>query len=59
MEVLFEQQVKEQDGYYEGLTPNYIRVVAHSDEDIEGQIMKVQLKERKEGFIAGTIVKNN
>ncbi len=52
--VLFEQKVE--NGYYEGLTPNYIRVVVKEDESIEGKIMHVTLKEIKEEFVAGILV---
>lgn len=43
-EVLFEQEVHNRPGYYEGLTDNYIRVLAYSEEDIKGNILSVFLE---------------
>lgn len=44
-EVLFETVSHEMEGYYEGLTGNYIRVLCPSQESLEGKLLKVQLKE--------------
>ncbi|OPJ55609.1 tRNA (N(6)-L-threonylcarbamoyladenosine(37)-C(2))-methylthiotransferase MtaB [Alkalithermobacter paradoxus] len=54
LEVLFEQ--KNESGYYEGLTPNYIRVLVKSDENIEGKILNVVIKEIKNEFVEGILV---
>ncbi|GAE88169.1 tRNA (N(6)-L-threonylcarbamoyladenosine(37)-C(2))-methylthiotransferase MtaB [Acetivibrio straminisolvens] len=54
--VLFEQEVKEKEGFMEGLTPNYIRVECQGDKDIEGKILDVLLKETKDDFIIGEVV---
>src|SRR5699024_9376408 len=43
-EVLFEQENPNRENYYEGLTNNYIRVFAFSEEDIKGCIRKVTLE---------------
>ncbi|MBZ4666054.1 tRNA (N(6)-L-threonylcarbamoyladenosine(37)-C(2))-methylthiotransferase MtaB [Mahella sp.] len=53
MPVLFEHEIE--DGYYEGLTPNYIRVVMHSDTDISGRIINVQLNKAEDDYIEGGI----
>ena len=57
MEVLFEQRVKDEKQSYEGLTANYIRVIVPSDDDIQGKILSVRLKEMKDGFVLGERVK--
>ncbi|KXZ40085.1 threonylcarbamoyladenosine tRNA methylthiotransferase MtaB [Alkalithermobacter thermoalcaliphilus JW-YL-7 = DSM 7308] len=54
LEVLFEQ--KNDDGYYEGLTPNYIRVLVKSNEDIQGKILKVKITQIKDEFVEGVLV---
>ncbi|WP_122641313.1 MULTISPECIES: tRNA (N(6)-L-threonylcarbamoyladenosine(37)-C(2))-methylthiotransferase MtaB [unclassified Romboutsia] len=54
MEVLFETNVV--DNKYEGLTPNYIRVVVESNEDIHGKILKVKLTDIKDEYVEGILV---
>ncbi len=54
MDVLFETNVSE--NKYEGLTPNYIRVVVQSNDDIHGQILKVKLTEIKDEYVEGILV---
>ena len=54
VEVLFEQSISE--NTYEGLTPNYIRVVVNSDKDIHGEILKVKLTDIKDEYVEGTLV---
>ena len=54
MDVLFEEQTK--DGNYEGLTMNYIRVEAPSNEDISGEIRKVKITGIKNEYIEGVLV---
>lgn len=56
MDVLFEQGFNEEKDSYEGLTDNYIRVVAVSNEDIKGKILTVELKKLKEDHVEGIIV---
>ncbi|MEJ8554316.1 tRNA (N(6)-L-threonylcarbamoyladenosine(37)-C(2))-methylthiotransferase MtaB [Tepidibacter sp. Z1-5] len=51
--VLFEAKLE--NGYYEGLTSNYIRVLVKSDENIEGKILNVNLINTKDGFIEGIL----
>ncbi|MEG2984525.1 MAG: tRNA (N(6)-L-threonylcarbamoyladenosine(37)-C(2))-methylthiotransferase MtaB [Peptostreptococcaceae bacterium] len=53
-EVLFEQNVA--DNKYEGLTPNYIRVVVESNEDIHGQILKTKISDVKDEYVEGILV---
>lgn len=56
MKVLFEQKAWEEGNFYEGLTDNYIRVIAESTEDIKGKLLPVELKELKDDFVEGKIV---
>lgn len=53
-EVLFEQNIA--DNKYEGLTPNYIRVVVESNEDIHGQILKTKISNVKDEYVEGILV---
>lgn len=55
MIVLFEHKLSEETNAYEGLTDNYIRVVAASEEDLKGKIMPVKLINVKEDHIEGII----
>lgn len=54
IDVLFEQSIAE--NTYEGLTPNYIRVVVKSDKDIHGQILKVKLTDIKDEYVEGILL---
>lgn len=54
MDVLFEQNIV--DNKYEGLTPNYIRVVVESDKDIQGDILKVKITDVKDEYVEGILV---
>ncbi|WHH60381.1 tRNA (N(6)-L-threonylcarbamoyladenosine(37)-C(2))-methylthiotransferase MtaB [Petroclostridium sp. X23] len=56
MDVLIEQQVKDMNGYYEGLTGNYIRVIVPGDKQLEGRIIKCKLKHRAQDHMKGDIV---
>ena len=53
-DVLFEQSVG--DNKYEGLTPNYIKTIVQSDEDITGKILKVKLTDVKDEYVEGILV---
>ena len=53
-EVLFEQKVEE--NKYEGLTPNYLKTIVTSNEDISGKILKVKIKEVKDEYVEGILV---
>ena len=54
LEVLFEQNIV--DDKYEGLTPNYIRVVVPSENDIQGKILKVKITDVKNEYVEGILV---
>ncbi|MDK2805573.1 tRNA (N(6)-L-threonylcarbamoyladenosine(37)-C(2))-methylthiotransferase MtaB [Thermoanaerobacterium thermosaccharolyticum] len=56
LNVLFEQNVKDVEGYVEGLTDNYIRVAVKSDLKIKNKILPVKLIEAKGDFVIGKIV---
>ena len=43
---------------YEGLTHNYIRVIIESPIDISGKILNVVLKEVKDGYAIGKLLKD-
>ena len=53
-EVLFEQNIGEDK--YEGLTPNYIKTIVTSNEDICGKILKVKITEVKDEYVEGILV---
>ena len=52
--VLFEQNIGE--NKYEGLTPNYIRVIVESEEDIQGKILKTKINDVKDEYVEGILV---
>lgn len=53
MNVLFEE--KDKDGYYEGLTENYIRVKVNSNKDISGLILPTKILEVNGEYCMGEI----
>lgn len=55
MEVLYEQRYNGSEDSYEGYTPNYVKVIAKSNEKIEGKIVKTKLIEVKDEHIEGII----
>lgn len=55
MEVLFEQDVKGENGTIEGLTSNYIKVLCKGESDLNGQILKAELYEAVEDYVKGYI----
>jgi threonylcarbamoyladenosine tRNA methylthiotransferase MtaB len=57
--VLFEREVKKGEGIYEGITTNYVRVLAKADEDIHNRILEVKITAVNDGEAAvdGEIVK--
>jgi threonylcarbamoyladenosine tRNA methylthiotransferase MtaB len=59
MSVLFEQEVKGMKGYIEGLTTNYIKVVCEGNEEFDGKIIKVLLKEAVLDYMTGEIIHGN
>lgn len=54
MDVLFENTSK--DGLYEGLTDNYIRVLAWADKSVRNSILPVKLAEMKDLDVIGEII---
>ncbi|PJI07083.1 MULTISPECIES: tRNA (N(6)-L-threonylcarbamoyladenosine(37)-C(2))-methylthiotransferase MtaB [Clostridium] len=56
MKVLFEKNFENHYNLYEGYTPNYIRVVVESDEDISKKILKVKLMSFKDNHLRGELV---
>ncbi|UZQ52644.1 tRNA (N(6)-L-threonylcarbamoyladenosine(37)-C(2))-methylthiotransferase MtaB [Clostridium kluyveri] len=57
MDVLYEQKVSGDKIYYEGYTPNYMKVIAESaeGENLEGKVLNTKLQSVKEGYILGRI----
>ena len=54
LRVLFEEVDRE--GYYEGLTDNYIRIKVKADRDIRGQILDIRIKEIYDDYCIGSLV---
>lgn len=54
--VLYEQDVKHNEGYMEGLTPNYIRVLSQGDVSIEGKILDTKLIGAEDDNAIGEII---
>lgn len=54
VEVLFEDEENKKKNYSSGYTTNYIRIIL-TNENIEGKILKVELKELKDDSILGNI----
>ncbi|RDY29715.1 tRNA (N(6)-L-threonylcarbamoyladenosine(37)-C(2))-methylthiotransferase MtaB [Romboutsia weinsteinii] len=53
LDVLFEANIVE--NKFEGLTPNYIRVVVDSDKDLQGKILKVKITDVKHEYVEGIL----
>ena len=51
LNVLFEEVDKE--GYYEGLSDNYIRIKVKSDKDIRGQILETKIVDIRDDYCIG------
>ncbi|MFR1318585.1 MAG: tRNA (N(6)-L-threonylcarbamoyladenosine(37)-C(2))-methylthiotransferase MtaB, partial [Peptostreptococcus anaerobius] len=51
LNVLFEEVDKE--GYYEGLSDNYIRIKVKSDKDIRGQILEAKIVDIRDDYCIG------
>lgn len=56
MEVLYEQEMHGEDGYIEGLTNNYIRVMAKGDISLKGKLIETQLSKVNGALFEGKIV---
>lgn len=55
MPVLLEQEVKSREGYFEGLTTNYIRVLSRGNTNLIGKITDIRLESAEEDCIVGEI----
>jgi threonylcarbamoyladenosine tRNA methylthiotransferase MtaB len=55
MPVLYEQEVRDSGGLYEGLTPNYIRVLSNADSSVMGNIIKTKFTGAEKDFVTGRI----
>jgi threonylcarbamoyladenosine tRNA methylthiotransferase MtaB len=53
--VLFEQVVKNKEGYMEGLTPNYIRVICNGNKELEGKDVNVLVKQAVDDYMIGEL----
>ncbi len=56
MEVLYEQEMHGEDGYIEGLTNNYIRVMAKGDISLKGKLAETKLSKVNGVLFQGKIV---
>lgn len=57
MEVIVEKKVKEMEGFFEGLTDNYIRVVFPLKRGKQGDLLKLRLIKRENSCVFGEPVK--
>lgn len=53
--VLFERELRDRPGLFEGLTPNYIRVVCPGNAGLEGNIAEVLLKAAENDWVTGEL----
>lgn len=58
MPVLFEQELRDRPGFYEGLTSNYIRVVCPGNTGLEGRMAEVLLRAAVEEHMEGELLRN-
>lgn len=56
LNVLYEHECK--DGYYEGYTPNYIKVISKSSEYLNDKILPAKITGTEEDFAYGEIIKS-
>lgn len=54
--VLFETESKDMEGYIEGLTDNYLKVLVKGGKELEGRLENVNLKVLEKEFIIGDIL---
>ena len=55
LKVLYEEKVKGKEGFYEGYTPNYIKVMSNSKTNIEGEILETEILDVEEEHSLGTL----
>jgi threonylcarbamoyladenosine tRNA methylthiotransferase MtaB len=56
MPVLFEQELKDAKGFFEGFTPNYIRVIVKGDNSLAGNITMIHLLKAESDHMVGETV---
>ncbi|WP_027625038.1 tRNA (N(6)-L-threonylcarbamoyladenosine(37)-C(2))-methylthiotransferase MtaB [Clostridium lundense] len=56
LKVLYEEKVRDKEEFYEGYTPNYIKVMSNSKESIEGKILETEIIGVEEEISIGNIV---
>lgn len=56
MEVLYEQEIHDKEGFIEGLTKNYIRVMAKGDISIKGKLIETELVKANGVLFEGNII---
>mgnify|MGYP001015503270 FL=1 len=55
LKVLYEEKVKGKEGFYEGYTPNYIKVMSNSKTNIEGEILETEILDVEEEHSLGIL----
>jgi threonylcarbamoyladenosine tRNA methylthiotransferase MtaB len=55
LSVLFEQEVKDEKGLYEGLTPNYIRVICPASSELIGNIVDVKIEKAYSDYVIASL----
>lgn len=55
MQVLYEQKVESKKGCYEGYTPNYLRVITETEENLTGVLADTVLVETADEYIIGKL----
>lgn len=55
LEVLYEEDSLAKKGYYEGYTPNYIKVLTKADNEIEGKIINTEIISAEDEYSVGKI----
>lgn len=56
IDVLFEEESKQEENYMEGYTTNYIRVLAKGDESLEGKIRSIDINSTYGDSLVGEVV---
>lgn len=54
--VLFEEEHADRDGFYEGYTDQYVRVMVQGDSELEGRLLPVMIKEIDVDSLIGQII---
>ncbi|MPN23424.1 Threonylcarbamoyladenosine tRNA methylthiotransferase MtaB [bioreactor metagenome] len=56
LEVLYEGKYSNKDDFYEGYTPNYIKVISPSKEDLSSKIIETKILDAREDSALGEII---